>query len=346
MTTRIAIAALVAIAACAGVLGLTRTGPQPFPHRKHVLAGVACTKCHADMARGGDTLHIPDDATCATCHAQPHDTRPCLGCHATPRARSPSSPRRAITSCSITRTHAAPTQGQLHALPRRRRRGRRPAAPADGDLLQVPRPRRRARRAQLRRLPQATSTTRARCRRPTSRTTATGCASTARAPRRRPRCARAATRSRSARSATARPSRRCRRPRTFADPFAPSVHRAGFAARHALEARARAGRVHDLPPAVELRELPPRQGRRRRRSPQPAPAGLGRHHVRRERARPRGAPRSDRVRRAATTAPAALCVGCHKVGGVGGNPHPAGWSSRLPASAMPCRLCHPIGSRP
>ena len=41
-----------------------------------------------------------------------------------------------------------------------------------------------------------------------------------------------------------------------------------------------------------------------------------------------------------------LCVGCHKVGGVGGNPHPTGWSSKLPLAAMPCRMCHPIGSRP
>jgi hypothetical protein len=35
-----------------------------------------------------------------------------------------------------------------------------------------------------------------------------------------------------------------------------------------------------------------------------------------------------------------LCVGCHKVGGVGGSPHPPGWSSNQPRSALPCRLCH------
>jgi hypothetical protein len=40
-----------------------------------------------------------------------------------------------------------------------------------------------------------------------------------------------------------------------------------------------------------------------------------------------------------------LCVQCHKVGGVGGNPHPAGWSSKLSLDAMPCRMCHPLGSR-
>ena len=35
-----------------------------------------------------------------------------------------------------------------------------------------------------------------------------------------------------------------------------------------------------------------------------------------------------------------LCVSCHAVGGVGGNPHPPGWSSNQPLSARPCRLCH------
>jgi hypothetical protein len=36
-------------------------------------------------------------------------------------------------------------------------------------------------------------------------------------------------------------------------------------------------------------------------------------------------------------------VKCHAVGGVGGNPHPPGWSSRVPMSAMPCRMCHTLG---
>ena len=36
----------------------------------------------------------------------------------------------------------------------------------------------------------------------------------------------------------------------------------------------------------------------------------------------------------------ALCVSCHKVGGPGGNPHPPGYSSQQPMTAMPCRMCH------
>jgi len=39
----------VALAACAGVLGLRKNQPEAFPHRKHVLSGIACTKCHVDI---------------------------------------------------------------------------------------------------------------------------------------------------------------------------------------------------------------------------------------------------------------------------------------------------------
>ena len=38
---------------------------------------------------------------------------------------------------------------------------------------------------------------------------------------------------------------------------------------------------------------------------------------------------------------ASNCVRCHKVGGVGGNPHPPGWKSRLSKTRDPvCRVCH------
>lgn len=38
--------------------------------------------------------------------------------------------------------------------------------------------------------------------------------------------------------------------------------------------------------------------------------------------------------------PATNCIGCHRVGGYGGNPHPRGWqSARSEASSM-CRYCH------
>ena len=40
------------------------------------------------MEKNEDALHLPDDATCLTCHAKPHDTRSCMGIHtAEERAR-------------------------------------------------------------------------------------------------------------------------------------------------------------------------------------------------------------------------------------------------------------------
>lgn len=38
--------------------------------------------------------------------------------------------------------------------------------------------------------------------------------------------------------------------------------------------------------------------------------------------------------------PATNCIRCHKAGGGGGNPHPAGWSSSRSKGAAMCRYCH------
>ena len=41
---------------------------------------------------------------------------------------------------------------------------------------------------------------------------------------------------------------------------------------------------------------------------------------------------------------ASICVACHQVGGVGGNPHPAGWTRKHDRGDIPknvaCRACH------
>jgi hypothetical protein len=39
--------------------------------------------------------------------------------------------------------------------------------------------------------------------------------------------------------------------------------------------------------------------------------------------------------------PATVCILCHKVGGIGGKPHPGAWTStRSPRTDVPCRYCH------
>jgi hypothetical protein len=134
--------------------------------------------------------------------------------------------------------------------------------------------------------------------------------------------------------------------RRFADPERASVHRAGFASRHALEARSDpgacatchapdrcaschtakgiagdGGRNPHPPGWVGLAASENRHGREARRDPASCAGCHG------------GAGEK-------------LCVSCHAVGGVGGNPHPPGWSSNLPLTAMPCRMCHPFGGAP
>ncbi len=71
------------VGACASVLGLTGPKRRPFAHRAHVVSGVSCTKCHESVAEKSyrDPVQLPGDASCLACHDQPHDARACLQCH-------------------------------------------------------------------------------------------------------------------------------------------------------------------------------------------------------------------------------------------------------------------------
>jgi hypothetical protein len=75
----------LAVAACAGVLGWKkpRDDQRPFAHRRHASAGVNCLQCHERVVEAGEDgpLHLPTTSKCVSCHAQPHDARPCLDCH-------------------------------------------------------------------------------------------------------------------------------------------------------------------------------------------------------------------------------------------------------------------------
>lgn len=87
MKLRLAVLVLaLCLGACAGLLGITpRDAERPFEHRAHSIRGIACTTCHEGIARAGDDgdLHLPTTASCtsSSCHAKPHDARACSGCH-------------------------------------------------------------------------------------------------------------------------------------------------------------------------------------------------------------------------------------------------------------------------
>jgi len=339
------IALLVGLTACAGVLGLTHTGPQPFPHRKHALAGVSCTTCHAGIDRDdGHSLHLPDDRTCIGCHQKPHDTHPCLGCHAAPNAL----PELAEARDHLVFDHAShfgPSRGdcvRCHiGVKEGDERMRPPMATCflchDHDAA------RDARKCDAchRNLEDGTTLPQSHLahdgdwlREHGTRAASSGdlCQSC----HRDKFCAECHGKTVAILPATAR----------FDDPFAPTIHRAGFESRHALEARAEPGACATCHSSDRCASCHASLGvsGSDRRSPHPpgwvGPTPADNAHGREARRDPTACASCH------DGAGQALCVGCHKVGAIGGNPHPPGWSSRISPSALPCRLCHPIGSRP
>jgi hypothetical protein len=334
------VVACLAITACAGILGLSGSGPQPFPHRAHAIAGVTCTRCHPDAA----TPRLPDDASCLTCHTKPHDARPCLTCHTAPGALAALGQARDHLRFDHAR-HAAPTRGncmRCHTGIADGDAHLRPAMAtcfachdhdADHDARRCDACHRDLEDARV--LPESHLAHDGDWLHAHGNRAASS-GDLCQACHREAFCADC-----HARTAPAVPAKR-----QFADPFTPSVHRAGFVARHALEANAQPGACTTCHAPERCLACHTARGvaGADRRSPHPAgwvgPAASDNEHGRQARRDPAACAGCH------DGAGQALCVGCHKVGGVGGSPHPPGWSSRLPASAMPCRLCHPIGSRP
>jgi hypothetical protein len=337
------VALAVAVAACAGVLGLRRGGPAAFPHRAHAVAGVSCARCHAGIDAPGTGLHLPTAASCtAGCHVRPHDPRPCLGCHATPG------------------TAAALAEAKAHL----RFDHARHASSAAGNCM---------------RCHDGVAVDAARLRPPMA--TCFRCHDDARAARTCGTCHRDLPeegtlpqshlahegdwlREHGARAASSGDlCSACHREsfcagchgRTapvvpaalrLADPGRASVHRAGFAARHALEARSAPGACSGChaPERCAACHVERRVTGTGLGSPHPPGwvglAGADNRHGREARRDPAGCASCH------GGAGEQLCVRCHAEGGIGGNPHPPGWSSRQPRSALPCRLCHPAGGAP
>lgn len=131
----------------------------------------------------------------------------------------------------------------------------------------------------------------------------------------------------------------------FDEPRLSGLHRAGFRSRHALEARADPALCTSChsPRTCEGCHASERvAGNLGARSPHrpgflTATRGGGDHGVQ---------ARIDPLSCASCHGGAGeqLCVGCHKVGGPGGNPHGNGFSSRKDKRRdLPCRLCHAEG---
>lgn len=332
---------LLGVAACAGVLGIRTKPPQPFPHRAHVVSGIPCTKCHAGVDTPNDPkLHLPDEASCLTCHSKPHNPAPCFGCHTRPTARAELMEAREhlifdhaqhmpFTRGNCMRCHVGVAEGDDRLRPqmatcfkchegmqeRRQCDGCHrnleagtdmPASHLahDGDWIRD-HGTRAASSADL-------------CQTCHSEKSCAACHGV---------------------TVAALP-----KTRNFVDPFAASIHRAGFVARHSNEARTDPGACQTChqPDSCERCHAEKQLAGANGRNPHPAGwVGVGPE-----------SPHGREARRDPASCASChggageqLCVKCHAVGGIGGSPHPPGWSSDRPLSAMPCRMCHPLGIR-
>lgn len=348
--TALLLAAVVFAGACAGVLGIRPRARQTFEHRAHVLEGVQCVRCHGAVERAGDAepIVLPTAETCRSCHEKPHDDGDCAGCHGMPAAREGARLAREHLRFEH-RAHVDRLKGDCvrchldiheegHTLrpsmatclschPHRdewsakdcdachtdlRTEGTMPEDHLvhDPDFLRSHGTRAAADSAMC-----ATCHTQRFC---------AGCHGGDAAP--------------------ALPERLA-----FDRPDLAGVHRAGFLSRHAEEARGDPGlctRCHAPRSCGGCHEREQvgasrAQGGRAGVRPSPHPPGwLGLRGQRNDHGR---AAWRDPALCASCHGGAGemLCVGCHRVGGPGGNPHAPGFSSPMrPGVDRPCVLCH------
>jgi hypothetical protein len=337
----VVVCAVASLAACAGVLGLRKSGPKAFPHRAHVLAGVSCTACHAGIEAGGEALHLPEEASCVACHTKPHDPNPCFGCHVAPYARAQLIEARAHLRFDHAR-HAGPSNGNCMRCHVGVSEGDHQLRPAMATCFNCHGAEQKARQCDAchKNLQDSFDL-------PASHLAHDG-------DWLRDHGERAA--SSADLCQTCHADRFCASchgvtapilpaTRRFSDRLTASVHRAGFVARHSLEARSDPGACQTChqPDRCATCHLDKGIAGPDRRSPHPPGwvglAGSDNRHGREARRDPASCASCH------GGAGEQLCVQCHAVGGVGGSPHPPGWSSKLPLGAMPCRLCHTLGAR-
>lgn len=337
----------LALAACAGVLGLKGSSQtHPFEHRAHVLKGVSCVSCHAGISTTGDAdpLHFPTKKDCVGCHTKPHDEHDCTSCHGEPHVRE---------GAELARQHL-------------RFEHRKHMARVKGDCV---------------RCHSEVAVERTAALRPTMATCFTchehqdqwqvrncdGCHVDLTAENTLPSShlvhdgdwihehglKAASSRDLCSSCHTERSCAACHGVNVpalpaklaFDDVKLSGLHRAGFKSRHAEEARAQPGlcsSCHSESSCIQCHaasHVSPGGGTR---SPHPpswlsASRGGGDHGVQ---------ARIDPMACASCHGGAGeqLCVGCHKVGGAGGNPHGRGFNStKDKLHDVPCRSCHGLG---
>lgn len=335
----------IALFACAQVLGIRPPERKPFPHHSHIAKGINCRVCHVGMATAGDTgpLHIPDTQACMKCHTKPHDTHTCSDCHGLPYVRQNAEIARQNLRFEH-RTHLARTRGECVHCHSGVQRDAEHIRPTMGVCFSCHQHRDQF---ELRECEQCHWDIKGEHVMPTSHVIHEG-----------DWLREHGTRAASARDlcSTCHADKFCAschgvtvpilpEKLYFDDPLRAGVHRAGFRSRHSLEARAQPGlcaTCHTIQSCDQCHADYGVRGIDHGRSPHP-PGWVGLRGESNEHGR--SAWRDPGVCAACHSgAGEALCIGCHRVGGPGGNPHRPGWTSQLrPTVDMPCRLCHRAG---
>jgi hypothetical protein len=338
----LALAGLIALGACAGVLGLRTRNTQAFAHRAHVLAGVSCLTCHDEVSRAGDDdpVLLPNTELCISCHTKPHDERPCLTCHTEPWAAGAAVEARLHLKFSHAQ-HVPVLEGNCARCHQDVARTDGPIRPRMATCLgchehqdgldpdrcdtchvdlegerTIPESHLVHDGDWMRSHGASAGTDAATCASCHTESFCTGCHGV---------------------TAPAVPAQL-----QFDLPDGMMLHRAGFRARHAEEAHADPGSCSSCHTESACRdchqraELTSIDGEAL--SPHP-PGWVGLALGENEHG---AAARRDPAACASCHGGAGeqLCVDCHREGGVGGSIHPPGWSSAQPKSALPCRLCH------
>jgi len=341
----LAIALAMLLGACAQILGIKPPESKPFPHHIHVTkGGVTCVQCHVGIlnATDADPAHIPDTASCVSCHKKPHDARDCKGCHGLEYVREgvqddldhlrfshATHDKRVKGNCAF--CHRGVTTDSDHVRPPMaiclschehqddfaeartcdrchkdlRDEEVRPESHVahDGDWL--------------REHGNAAFSAKELCSTCHADKFCAGC---------------------HGRTTPALPEKMA-----FDDPLRAGVHRAGFVSRHSLEARTQPGLCTTCHTTGEFCESCHRANGVDVSSGGPSPHPPGWLGTRGERNDHGPAAWRDPSVCAGchTGAGEQLCVSCHRVGGAGGNPHKPGWTSKLrPTIDQPCRSCH------
>lgn len=325
----------VSFAACASLLGI-RPPKTPFEHRAHALEGIRCTDCHTTVAiaTSSSAVRLPTNGSCRDCHRVPHDQRPCRGCHGNPETDHRVTMARnflrfdhrehvPVLRGSCVRCHSSIEESDEQLMPKM---GVCLSCHQHDDQFEV----RACEKCHVD-LPDERVKPSSHAVHGTDFTRNHGAIASAS----QDLCE------------TCHLEKDCASCHGISTPALPwrlgvgtdvrtRLHRAGFAARHSTEANLDPGACMSCHRPVTCQTCHEDRGLTVGRSPHP-PGWVGvtsnRHGIE---------ARRDPVSCASCHSGAGemLCVDCHKVGGVGGNPHPPGYTSTKQRRDVPCRLCH------